>query len=107
MKELKEKIFERLFNIANISNFTREEYEEYERSLKSYRDMQNTMDYKYTKGRKEGKKEEKIEIAKNLLKNNISIKIIINSTGLTKEEIEKLRKEVEISTQTSSTKPLQ
>ena len=46
-KILKEKIFEKLFKIAEISNFTREEYEEYERSLKSYRDMQNTMDYKY------------------------------------------------------------
>ena len=40
---------------------------------------------------KSGKKEEKIEIAKQLLKNNVDIEIIINSTGLTKEEIEKLK----------------
>ena len=40
---------------------------------------------------KNGKKEEKMEIAKKLLKNNIDIEIIIKSTGLTKEDIEKLK----------------
>ena len=32
-----------------------------------------------------------MEIAKKLLKNNIDIEIIIKSTGLTKEDIEKLK----------------
>jgi predicted transposase/invertase (TIGR01784 family) len=38
-----------------------------------------------------GKIEEKIEIAKNLLNQKIDIDIIVISTGLTVEEIEKLR----------------
>ena len=37
-----------------------------------------------------GKKEEKIEIAKNMLKENESLKKIMKYTGLTKEEIKKL-----------------
>ena len=41
----------------------------------------------------EGERKEKIEIAKNLLKKNIPIEIIIDVTGLTKEEIEKIKKE--------------
>ena len=39
----------------------------------------------------EGEKKEKIEIAKNLLKENIPLEIIMKATGLTEEEIEKIR----------------
>ena len=41
-------------------------------------------------GLKEGLEKGKSEIAKNLLKQGLDIKIIINATGLSKEEIEKL-----------------
>ena len=44
------------------------------------------------KGIIEGRKEEKIQIAKNLLQNNIDISVIELSTGLTKQEIETLQK---------------
>ena len=40
-------------------------------------------------GRAEGRIESKKEIAKNLLKQKVNMQIIINATGLTKEEIEK------------------
>ena len=42
-----------------------------------------------------GSKNERIEIAKKLLKEKVDIKIIISATGLSKEEIEELKKEVE------------
>ena len=42
-------------------------------------------------GKIEGKIEEKKAIAKNLLVNNVSLDIILQSTGLSIEEIEKLR----------------
>lgn len=45
-------------------------------------------------GRKEGKQEEKIEIAKNLLKEKVPIEIIVKTTGLKKEEVEELEKEL-------------
>ena len=41
-------------------------------------------------GQKDGKKNEKIEIAKKMKKDNVDIETIIKCTGLTKEEIEKL-----------------
>lgn len=42
-------------------------------------------------GEKNGKRQEKIEIAKNLLKKNISLEIISEATGLTEEEIKELK----------------
>ena len=44
------------------------------------------------KGKIEGAKTKAIIIAKNLLKNNVDIEIIIQSTGLTQTEIEDLQK---------------
>lgn len=42
-------------------------------------------------GVKEGKEKEKIDIAKNMLKKNIKVEDICEITGLTKEEIEKIK----------------
>lgn len=41
--------------------------------------------------RQEGRQEEKIEIAKNMLKSHLPIETIVQCTGLSKEEIEKLK----------------
>lgn len=41
-------------------------------------------------GMEQGRKEEKIETAKNLLKNGVSLEIVMKSTGLTEEEINRL-----------------
>ncbi len=41
-------------------------------------------------GRNQGKNQEKIEIAKNLINENVDIKIIMNATGLTVEQINSL-----------------
>ena len=43
------------------------------------------------KGKEKGAREKQIEIAKSMLKENMDIEIIIKITGLTKEEIEKLK----------------
>ena len=42
-------------------------------------------------GIKEGQREEKIEIAKNLIKNKVDISIIVSSTGLTEDEVYSLK----------------
>ena len=42
-------------------------------------------------GEKNGKKEKTIEIAKKLLEKNIDIEVIMETTGITKEELESLR----------------
>ncbi len=46
----------------------------------------------YSKGIKEGIKEGKIETADKLLKENIPIEVIMRATGLTEEEIKKMKK---------------
>ena len=45
------------------------------------------------RGKKIGRKEKSIEIAKNLLDKNIDIEVIIETTGITKEELERLKNE--------------
>ena len=47
-----------------------------------------------TEGLEEGAKTERIAIAKNLLKNGISIDLVSESTGLSVEELKELEKEV-------------
>ena len=46
--------------------------------------------YAMTAARDQGRIEEKIEVAKKMLAENMDINLIIKITGLTKEEIEKL-----------------
>jgi predicted transposase/invertase (TIGR01784 family) len=86
-EKLKENIFLKLFETAEIAKFNQQEYQEYEDSLRYYRDIKNSLDM----AKEEGKIEGKTEVAKNLLKNKVSIEIIMSSTGLSKEEIEKLK----------------
>ena len=60
-KELQEKIFDRLFAEAEIAKFNREDLKNYEDSLKTYRDLKNSIDTALEQGRLEGR-EEGIEI---------------------------------------------
>jgi len=82
-EKLKERIFEKLFETAEIAKFTPDQVRSYEDSLKYYRDLKNSLDT--------ASDERAIDIAKKLLKSSVDIEIIINSTGLTKDQIEKLR----------------
>ncbi len=100
---LKETIFLQLFETAEIAKFNQKEYQDYEDSLKYYRDLKNSLDTAKEEGRiegkiegriegrLEGKIEGKIEVAQKLLKQGINITVIATATGLTKEEIEKLK----------------
>ena len=56
-------------------------------------DQEQREDDAIARGEKKGEKEKTIEIARNLLKENIPIEIIVKTTGLTKEELEKIMKE--------------
>ena len=84
--KLREKIFEKIFSVAEIAKLSKEEYQQYIISLNAYRDIKNSIDT----ARDEGKVEERIEIAKNLKKDNIPIELIVKYTNLTIEEIEKI-----------------
>ena len=88
---LRDKIFDRLFQVAEIAKFTPVELKEYEDSLKTYRDLKNSLDTAEEKGRVEGRvegeKRKAIAIARNLKSMGMSISDISRATGLQEEEI--------------------
>lgn len=93
--KLKEQIFEKVFETAEIARFTPDQVRSYEDSLKYYRDLKNSLDSAkeegVIEGIEKGIEKGKVEVAKNLIENNVSIEIIMKSTGLTKEQIERLK----------------
>lgn len=89
-KVLQEKIFLKLFEVAEIASFSAEEKVQYEESLKYYRDLKNVVDTSHKEGREEGREEEKIQIARSLKLQGVSIDVIMKGTGLSKSDIEEL-----------------
>lgn len=101
--EAQHKIFKRLAEIADSKTLTKEEQEKYNNSMMVMWD--NYAVYKHAEekgiikgeakgrveGRAEGKKEKAKEIALKLLALNTPIDIIFQSTGLSIEEIKKLK----------------
>ena len=90
--ELQEGIIERLFETAEIAKFTLQEAEAYEDSLKSYRDLKNSIETALEEGMAKGRSEEQIKIAILMLQQKEPIDKIIKFTGLTKQELEKIAK---------------
>ena len=113
-EQLRESLFEKLFETAEIAKFSPEQLTSYEDSLKVYRDIKNSIDTAREEGREEGieigvekgieiglekgKIEGKaegeynkaLEIARNLKANGLSTALIAQSTGLSLKEIENL-----------------
>jgi predicted transposase/invertase (TIGR01784 family) len=93
--KLRERVFEKLFETAEIAKFTPDQIRSYEDSLKYYRDLKNSLDTAKEEGIEigveKGREERNIEIARELLKNGIDIDVISKSTGLTQEQIERLK----------------
>lgn len=83
---LNEEVFVKAFEIAKIANFDKKELDQYENSLKYYRDLKGVIDTSFYDGRKS----REIEIARQSLKEGLSIELISKLTGLSKDEIEKL-----------------
>ncbi len=89
--ELKEKIFLKLFETAEIAKLDPDEYKQYEASVNAYRDILNIKRTAFEKGIEKGKIEEKTEVAKQMITENEPIEKIMKYTGLTAEEINKLK----------------
>ena len=81
--KLRERVFEKLFETAEIAKFTPDQVRSYEDSIKYYRDLKSSLDT--------AKEEKAIKIAKELLKNGVSPEIISSSTGLTREQIKRMK----------------
>lgn len=81
--KLREHIFEKLFETAEIAKFTPAQIQSYEDSLKYYRDLKNSLDT--------AKEEGKIEVARNAIAEGLPIDVVTKITGLTKEQIQKIK----------------
>ena len=93
-KELRDKIFDKLFAEAEIAKFTKKELHEYEDSLKAYRDIKNSIETAEEKGRlkgkEEGRAEEKKESAKRFLAMGLTPQQVADGTGLPIEVVRQL-----------------
>ena len=105
-KELRDKVFDRLFEEAEIAKFSKIELKEYEDSLKAYRDIKNSLDTAmeqgFEKGREEGREvgraegraegitSQRIDTARSMLEDGLPLDKIIRYTGLTDKEIKNL-----------------
>lgn len=85
-ERLKTRIFEKAFQTAEIARFQPEQLDRYETSLKYYRDMKNVVDTSF----EEGKADERLSIARNLIKLRLPVDQIAAATGLSPEAIRKL-----------------
>ena len=103
--------FDRLFEEAEIAKFTPQEMREYETSKMAYRDIKNSVDTAkregiaegmeigMAKGKQEGLAEgmekgmnqRSLDIARNMLADGVDINQIMKYSGLTQEQIEKLK----------------
>jgi predicted transposase/invertase (TIGR01784 family) len=107
MKKKNEDIAEALWKLEDISEDKKlrrmaqlkERWERDERSAREYFEEKGLLEGReqglkegMKAGKKAGKREEQIKIAKEMIKNKINIEIISECTGLTKEEIEELKK---------------
>lgn len=94
-RALQERVFERLFKAAEIAKYTKEEAMQYEESLKQYRDLNNVIntaiEESEQKGLIKGRTEREKEIARNALRKGLPVDVIAELTGLSEEEIEKLK----------------
>ena len=79
---------------AGIAKFTPVELKEYEDSLKTYRDLKNSLDTAEekgrVKGRVEGRENEKKATIQRLLASGASVDIIAIATGMTEADVKLL-----------------
>ena len=84
-------VFERLEKLASKANMTQEERAQYEEEWKVYNDYFNTLDFAEKKGMQKGMQKEKEVTARIMKSKGLSLELISECTGLTTEEIEKLK----------------
>ena len=92
---LTDKVFDRLFEEAEIAKFTPQEMREYETSKMAYRDIKNSVDTAkregIAEGMEKGMNQRSLDIARNMLADGVDLNLIMKYSGLTQEQIEKLK----------------
>jgi predicted transposase/invertase (TIGR01784 family) len=84
-------VIERAYEELNQFNWTEEELLTYEQETKRIMDNKAAEDYMLKQAKAEGKAERDMEIALNLLRQNLSLDIISSATGLSHNELKELK----------------
>ena len=113
-ERLRDRIFTKLFDVAELAQLDDEDRTNYIKSMNTERDTYNQIEYARETGREEGReeghkvgkeeglkegraegvKQNSCDIAKRMLEKGIDIETISELTGLTAEEISRLKKEL-------------
>ena len=83
-------VFQKLAEIADVSSLTKEERLYYDVALRKYRDTLCVLESAEQRGLKRGLAEGRIEAARNMKADGMSIELIQKYSGLSPEEIAKL-----------------
>ena len=87
--------FDRLIEESEIAKFTPQEMREYETSKMAYRDIKNSVDTAkregIAEGMEKGMNQKALDIARNMLADGVYLNLIMKYSGLTQEQIEKLK----------------
>ncbi|MFH0926302.1 MAG: Rpn family recombination-promoting nuclease/putative transposase [bacterium] len=90
-KSLQVEVFKKAFEIANRASMSREEWELYDQSLVLIQDQRGAVEAALEKGERigieKGERLGKLEIARNLLKLGVDLKVVLESTGIPEEEL--------------------
>lgn len=100
-ESLQSDVWKKLFSVCDIHNMTKQEYENYQYSLKAYRDIRSNEIYweekmaaqeakGKAKGLAEGEAKEKYNSVRNMKEIGLSLEQIMQVSGLSAEEIEKI-----------------
>ena len=84
--DLRQEIFELLFDAANIATFAPEDRIKYEYAMTTERDIRNQIRY----AEKQGKEQGALEVARRMLSKNKDIAEIVEFTGLSEEQVRTL-----------------
>jgi len=86
-------VIQKAYHELEVHNWTNEELNAYEDAEKTARDNRSREVFVKEEGREEGRAEEKVGIAKNMLKKGMSVSDISSITGLSIVEIRKIKDE--------------
>ena len=89
--ELRERVFERLFEAARVAAYTQEERNQYESDMMNENDYRNTIEYAREAGLAEGEAKGKAEVARNMLASGMLEEQVMAMTGLTAEQLAALK----------------
>jgi len=87
-----DEVIKKAYDELKTHNWTNEELTAYEASEKSARDAKARESYVREEGLKEGREEERLLIARNMLDQGLDISMVSESTGLSAEEIQILKR---------------